>query len=324
MKPYVFITRKIPEKALHTLKEVAEIKMWEKDDEAVPEEILLSEAKKADGLLTMVSDRIDEEVLKQAENLKVVANMAVGFDNIDVKAATRHNVVICNTPDVLTDTTADLTFALMMAVGRRLMEAADYIKNGKWVSWSPLLLAGTDIHHKTMGIVGMGRIGEAVARRAKGFEMKVLYHNRNRKPDVEEKLGAEYRSFEDLLSESDFVVNLTPLSNETKHLFNSRAFTLMKKSSFFINASRGAIVDEKALIEALEQGRIAGAGLDVFEKEPISFDHPLLKFHNVVALPHIGSASMETRLQMAELAANNIAAILQNKKTKAVVNDELL
>lgn len=318
-KPYVYITRKLPEETLSSLKEVAEIGMWPHEEQAVPRDVLLLEAQKADGLLTMLSDTIDAELLDQSPSLKVVANLAVGYDNIDIDAAKRNGITVCNTPDVLTDSTADLAFSLILATARRIVESANYVKEGKWDSWGPLLLAGADVHHKTIGIVGMGRIGEAVARRANGFDMKILYHNRTRKPDAEKSLNATYKEFHDLLKESDFVVCLAPLTPETKGMFNSEAFQSMKKSGIFINAGRGASVDEQALVEALQTGTIAGAGLDVFVKEPIDPNHPLLSLKQVVALPHIGSASVETRMTMAELACRNIANILDGKKAETSV-----
>jgi glyoxylate reductase len=318
-KPYVFITRKIPEETLVELKKKAEIKMWPHEEDAVPREVLEEEAKKADGLLTMLSDKVDKELLDKASSLKVIANLAVGYDNIDISAAKKAGITVCNTPDVLTDSTADLAFSLILATARRIVESANYVKEGKWNSWGPLLLAGADVHHKTIGIVGMGRIGEAVARRAKGFDMRILYHNRKRKAEAELSLNAEYKEFHELLNESDFVVCLAPLTSETKGMFNREAFQSMKKSAIFINAGRGASVDEVALVEALQNQTIAGAGLDVFEKEPIDPGHPLLSMKQVVALPHIGSASVETRMKMSELACRNIVNILDGKDPETPV-----
>jgi glyoxylate reductase len=318
-KPYVYITRKLPDRTLDVLKERAEVGMWPYEEKAVPREVLLKEAQRAEGLLTMLSDKIDDELFKNAPSLRVVANLAVGYDNIDLNIARENSVTVCNTPDVLTDSTADLAFSLILATARRVVESANYVKEGKWNSWGPLLLAGADVHHKTIGIVGMGRIGEAVARRASGFDMNILYHNRNRRPEAEKKLNAEYRDFYDLLKESDFVVCLAPLTAETKGMFNREAFQVMKKSAIFINAGRGGSVDEEALVDALQNGTIAGAGLDVFKIEPIAPDHPLLTMNQVVALPHIGSASVETRMKMAELACRNIASILDGKEPETPV-----
>lgn len=322
MKPYIFITRKLPDDVLQVLQEAYEVSMWDKEDVPVPREILIKEASQADALLTMLSDSIDTEVLTAGKNLKVVANLAVGFDNIDIQTATEKGIAICNTPDVLTDTTADLTFSLLLASARRIVEAAEYVKNDQWKSWSPLLLAGFDVHHKTIGIVGMGKIGEAVAKRATGFEMEVLYYNRTRKLEAEQRLGVRYTLFDDLVTKSDFIVCLTPLTNETKNLFTRDVFQKMKPSAIFVNASRGPVVNEEDLYEALLNGEIAGAGLDVFEKEPIRSTHPLLKLSNVVALPHIGSSSVETRITMMKLCLDNISAVFEGRFPKTLVNKD--
>lgn len=320
MKPIVYVTRKLPEEVLQPLHDVATVRMWEREDIPVPRDVLLSETKEATAILTMLTERIDEELMDSCNQLKIVANMAVGYDNINVDYARQKNIIVTNTPDVLTDTTADLTFALLMATARRLLEASDFIKRDEWTTWSPFLLAGSDIHHKTIGIVGMGRIGEAVAKRAKGFDMKILYYNRRRKLEAEEELQAVYCSFDELLSESDYVVCLAPLTAETKHLFNESAFKKMKKSAIFINASRGALVDEEALYQALTTGEIRAAGLDVFEQEPVRSTHPLVNLPNVVALPHIGSATYETRMKMASLAVENIVSFLQHEKAVTPVD----
>lgn len=324
MKPYIYITRKLPEETIVELTEQFEVKMWEHEDIPAPREVLLAEAKKASGMITMLSDKIDEELLSAGENLTVVANLAVGFDNINLKSATERGIVVSNTPDVLTETTADLTFALLMAAARRIVEAADYIKAGKWEGWSPYLLAGHDVYGKTIGIVGMGKIGKAVARRANGFGMDILYHNRSRKPEAEKELGAVYSSFEDLVSKADYVVSLAPLTDETRNLFTADVFVKMKKSAIFINVGRGPVVDEQALYEALKSGEVAAAGLDVFEKEPISTEHPLLELSNVTAIPHIGSASTETRTKMIKLCCTNVKAVLTGDSPKTIVNKEVI
>ncbi|WLR50455.1 D-glycerate dehydrogenase [Bacillus tianshenii] len=320
-KPYVFITRRIDKEIVQSLNDIADVHMWESEEEPVPREVLLEEASKADALLTMLSDKVDEELLDKAGKLKVVSNLAVGYDNIDVEAATKRNVIVTNTPDVLNDTTADLTFLLMMAAARRLLEANDYIRKDKWNNWAPMLLAGQDIHHKTVGIVGMGRIGQAVAKRATGFDMKILYHNRSRKEEAERELGAQYCSFEELIEQSDFVVCMTPLTPETKGMLNAEAFKKMKKTAVFVNASRGPVVDEDALYNALKEGDIAGAGLDVFTEEPISSDHPLMSLENAICLPHIGSASIETRKAMMLLAVKNIFRVLNGENAETPVNE---
>ena len=319
MKPYIYVTRKLPESVIDPLREDFKVEMWDREDAPVPRNILLDKAEKASALLTMLSDKVDRELLQRASSLKVVSNLAVGYDNIDVEAAKEKGITITNTPDVLTETTADLTFALLMAVARRVVEADRYIKEGNWKSWSPLLLAGTDIHHKTMGIVGMGSIGEAVARRAKGFNMDVLYYNRSRKPEAETGIGVRYAPFEELLAQSDFVVILAPLNPDTEGMFQEEQFKRMKDTSMLINAARGPIVNEDALVQALKRGDIRGAGLDVFEMEPISKDHPLLKFDRVVALPHIGSSSQDTRYNMMTLCVENIKAVLNGDGPKTAV-----
>lgn len=323
-KPYVYITRRLPEEELAVLKEIANVNMWEKEDTPVPRDILLEEAGKADALLTMLTESVDRELLDASKRLKIVSNMAVGYDNIDVSYATEKGILIGHTPDILTDTTADLTFGLLMATARRMAEASEYVKEGKWTNWAPFLLAGTDVHHKTIGIIGMGRIGEAVAKRASGFEMNILYHNRRRKTDAEKELGARYCSFDELLASSDFVVCMTPFTPETEGMFNRNVFRKMKKTAIFINASRGGVVNESDLYDALREKEIAGAGLDVFCNEPIGSDHPLLSLPNVVALPHIGSATMETRLKMVRLAVENVTGALTGKKDMKIVNKELV
>ncbi|MDP4155832.1 MAG: D-glycerate dehydrogenase [Bacillota bacterium] len=322
MKPTIFITRKLPDEAIESIKNQYQVKMWDSEDVPVPRERLLEEAKTADALLTMLSDSIDEAVLTAGSQLKVVANLAVGFDNIDLETATKNGIAVCNTPDVLTDTTADLAFGLLMATARRLVEAAELVKKNEWKSWIPLLLAGHDVHHKTIGIVGMGKIGETVAKRATGFDMEILYHNRTRKPETEKSLGAIYSSFDELVEKSDFIVSLTPLTNETRNMFTRDTFKKMKKNAIFINAGRGPVIDEQALYEALVEKDIAGAGLDVFVKEPIGADHPLLTLPNVVALPHIGSSSVETRVTMMKLCIDNIQAVIKGENPLTLVNKD--
>lgn len=312
-KPKIYLTRKIPNYIIEPFQQQFNIKMWTEEDKPVPREVLWEEVLDADGLLCLLTEKIDRSFLEHASHLKIIANMAVGYDNIDVNAATEKQIIVTNTPDVLTETTADLTFALLMATARRLIEAASYISDDKWGDWAPFMLAGADIHHKTIGIVGMGRIGEAVARRAKGFNMNILYHNRTRKERVENELGASYVSFETLLEQADFVVSLMPLSEQTANLFDTAAFQKMKSSAIFINVSRGGVVDEDALYQALKEKEIQAAGLDVFKNEPISSNHPLASLPNVVLLPHIGSASIATREKMVTLCFKNLQAVLSGE-----------
>ncbi|MGG1663035.1 2-hydroxyacid dehydrogenase [Brevibacillus sp. NRS-1366] len=312
-KPQVFVTRKLTDEVIAMLETVASVEQWT-EEYPIPRELLLDRVEHVDAVLTMLTERVDEELLTKAKNLRIVANMAVGYDNIDLAACKRHGVVVTNTPDVLTEATADLAFALLMATGRRVTEANRFLLNGEWTSWSPMLLAGQNVYGATLGIIGMGRIGEAVARRARGFGMRILYHNRNRKHQAEEETGALLVGLETLLQESDYVVLLTPLTDETRLLMGDREFSLMKETSVFINVSRGGTVDEAALYRALVEKKIWAAGLDVFQIEPVPPDNPLLSLPNVVALPHIGSATLQTRVEMAKLAAANIVAVLSEKE----------
>ncbi|OES46091.1 2-hydroxyacid dehydrogenase [Domibacillus iocasae] len=313
-KRKIVVTRKIPEQALERLKAHGEIYMWDYEELPMPYEILSEEIKDAAGLYTNVGDRIDKALLDQAPNLKAISTMAVGFDNINVKEAVRRGIAVGHTPGILTETTADLTFALLMAAARRVVEGSDYVRQGRWKSWGPMLLTGQDIYGATIGIIGMGRIGEGVARRAAGFNMNILYHNRNRRPEMEENLNASYCSLDELLTRSDFVVLLAPGSAETGYIMGEKQFKRMKRSAVFINSSRGTNVDETALFEALKSKEIWAAGLDVFEEEPVSTSHPLLTLPNVTVLPHIGSASVATRTKMALIAAENLIAGIENKE----------
>lgn len=306
MKPYIFLTRKMPASIVQKLEEVCEVSMWEKEEEPVPADVLEREIQKADGIYCTVSDSISKELLKKAEHLKIISTMAVGYNNIDVQAAKDKNIWIAHTPGVLTETTADLTFALLMASARRLPEGIKVIEDDQWGAWSPFFLTGQDIHHARLGIIGMGRIGEAVARRGMGFDMDIVYHNRSRKEEAEQTLGARYIDLDELVKTSDFVVITAPYTKETHHIIDKEALHKMKETAILVNTSRGGTVDEDALYNALKAGVIRGAGLDVFEKEPIRSDHPLLSLPNVTALPHIGSASEKTRWRMAHMAADHL------------------
>lgn len=322
MKPKIYITRKIDDRVLKALTNTYDVTMWPEEDVAVPRKVLLQEVQHVDALFCLLTETIDEEVLDEALNLRVVSNMAVGFNNIDIETATRKGISVTNTPDVLTETTADLTFALLMATARRIVESETFLKDGKWQTWSPMLLTGQDIHGATLGIIGLGRIGEALVKRAKGFDMNVIYHSRTRKPVNEDKYDLTYTPLETLLEQSDFVVVLTPLTSETKNLISYGQFALMKKNAILINTSRGGIVNEEALYDALVEERIWGAGIDVFDQEPVSTEHPLLKLPNVVVTPHIGSASIQTRLDMAHLAIKNIQDLLNGRPNNCIVNPE--
>lgn len=306
MRPSVYITRRIPDSTLEKISQVCQVEMWEEEDIPVPRAVLEEKIENIDGLFCLLTETIDVALLQKAKQLKVISNMAVGYNNIDVAAATEKGIFVTNTPGVLTETTADLTFALLMATARRIVEASDFLREGSWKTWSPMLLTGQDIYGATLGIIGLGRIGESLAKRAKGFDMRILYHNRSRKEEAEKIGGIEYAELDSLLRESDFVCVMTPYTEETRNLIGERELSLMKKSAILINTARGGIVNEAALYEALKQNQIWAAGLDVFEQEPVSPDHPLLTLPNVVTLPHIGSASIQTRTRMAELAAANL------------------
>ncbi|WP_017755092.1 2-hydroxyacid dehydrogenase [Calidifontibacillus oryziterrae] len=306
MKPKILITRKIADEVVSKISEVCEVDMWPDEERPIPREILEKKVEDIEGIFCLITETIDEKLLNNAPKLKVISNMAVGHNNIDINVAKERGITVTNTPGVLTETTADLTFALLMATSRRIIEASNFIRNGNWKAWAPMQLTGQDVFGTTIGIIGMGRIGEAVARRAKGFDMKVLYYNRNRKHDIEEMLGVHYTDMDTLLQQSDFVVIMAPYTPETNNLISHRELSLMKNSAILINTARGGIVDEDALYQALKNNGIWAAGLDVFATEPVPFDHPLLTLPNVVTLPHIGSASIRTRIKMAHLAADNL------------------
>ena len=287
-------------------------------------EELLDAVRGKEGILSLLTDTMDGEVMESAgKSLKMIANYAVGFNNIDVSAATKRKIAVSNTPGVLTDTTADLAMALILAVGRRIVESDIYTRAGKYMGWDPLLFMGSDVHHKTLGILGFGRVGQALAKRAAGFDMQVLYHNRNRvNPEIEENLGATYVDQDTLLKTSDFLSIHVPSTPETVGLIDSETLSLMKPSAFVINTARGEIIREAELVKALEEKKIAGAGLDVFEHEPKI--HPgLLKMDNVVILPHIGSASMETRTKMGLMAAENLIAQFKGEIPPNCLNPEI-
>lgn len=323
MQPKIVVTRRIPQQALERLQEEAVVYMWDREEEPMPRELLLTELKDANGLYSMLADRIDHEVFEAAPALKVVSTLAVGYDNIDVAEATRRGIAVGHTPDVLTEATADLAFALLMAAARRFAEGISLVKEGRWTSWSPLFMAGQDVYGTKLGIIGMGRIGEAVARRARAFAMDVLYYNRSRRTEAEAELGVQYRELNELLAESDHVVLLAPATPETRQMMGAEQFARMKKTATFINVSRGTNVDEAALYNALVTGEIWAAGLDVFDKEPVGADHPLLTLPQVVALPHIGSATVPTREKMALVAVENAIAGVKGERLMYIVNPDV-
>ncbi|MFM1651734.1 2-hydroxyacid dehydrogenase [Brevibacillus sp. B_LB10_24] len=322
-KPVVFIPNRISESALALLGERCEVD-YRDIEEKLDDESFFAALQQADGLMVYSRHKITPAVLDKAPRLRIVSNIAVGYDNLDLPALTARGILATNTPDVLTETTADLTFALLMAAARRIPEADRFVKDGQWNEWRPSLMLGKDVHGATIGIVGMGRIGEAVARRAKGFDMKILYHNRSRKSDAEQSLGAEYVTLDELLSRSDYVVLMTPFTPDTEGLMGARELGLMKKDAILVNTSRGRVVDEQALIQALTERQIGGAALDVFQTEPIPKDNPLLSLPHVVTSPHIGSATRETREKMAMKAARNMLAGLFGERPENLLNPSLL
>ncbi|WP_028307916.1 2-hydroxyacid dehydrogenase [Desulfitibacter alkalitolerans] len=308
MKPKVFIATPIPIEVERYIGEHCQYFKWEGKHPISREDLLKALAENSDieGLM-LKYHKIDRELLDLVPNLKVISNDAVGYDNFDIELMKEKGIIGTNTPSVLDETVADTTFALMLAASRRIVELDRYVKDGHWVKGPEERFYGYDVHGAVLGIIGMGRIGEAVARRGKlGFNMSVVYNNRSQKPDVEARLGVEYRPLDQLLKESDFVVLLTPLTPETKYLMGEREFSLMKETAVFVNVSRGKTVNEKALIKALQEGKIYAAGLDVFEQEPVDPNNPLLKMKNVVTVPHIGSATAKTHHAMAALAAKNL------------------
>ncbi len=320
----VFVTRKLFDEAISLIEEYADVEVYESEEEPAPYDLILEKVRDIDGLLCLLTDKIDARIIEAGERLKVISNYAVGYDNIDVEVATKRGIYVTNTPGVLTETTADLAWAILMAIARRVVEADKYVRAGRWVhAWGPKMMLGSDVHGKTLGIVGLGRIGSAVARRAKGFNMRVIYYDVFRREDLERELGLEYKPLEELLKEADYVTLHVPLTKETYHLIGERELDLMKPTAYLINTSRGAVIDQKALYKALKERRIAGAALDVFEKEPIDPDDPLLELDNVVLTPHIGSASVETRKKMAMIAAENLVSVLKGVEPPNLVNPEV-
>lgn len=321
-KPKVFVTRLIPEKGLELIRESCDVDVWQGELPPTRDE-LLQHVRGVDGLLCLLTDKIDGEVMDEiGPQLKVISNFAVGFDNIDIQAATARKIPVGNTPDVLTDATADFAFALLMAVARRIPEAERYVHDGNWKTWGPMTMLGVDIKGATLGLVGFGRIGKAVARRALGFDMRVLYYDSKEKKAYPD-LKARQVDFETLLEESDFISLHTPLTPDTRHLIDSEAFSKMKSNAVLINTARGPVVDPDALYEALKEHRIFGAGLDVTDPEPLPLDSPLLTLDNIVIVPHIASASTTTREQMSWMAAQNLIAGLKDERLPNCVNPQV-
>jgi glyoxylate reductase len=319
VKPKVFVTRHLPQVARDELERSCVVEIW--DYEYPPRyELIKEKIRDKAGLLCLLTDQIDSALMDAATELKVISQCAVGFDNIDVAAATARGIIVGNTPGVLTDATADFTFTLMLSAARRVVEGMDYVRAGKWETWGLTLLLGQDVYGATLGIIGMGRIGQAVAKRARGFAMRVLYYDQQRLPEVEQSLGVEYCSLDDLLAEADFVslhVNLTP---ETKSLIGARELGLMKPNAVLVNTARGPIVDPEALYAALKSGSIAAAALDVTDPEPLPTGHKLLSLSNLIVVPHIASATVTSRTQMALIAVRNLVAGLEGKPLPFCVN----
>ncbi len=321
--PSVYVTRLIPNAGLNLLRGCAHVKVWE--GELPPSRaVLMAELRAVDGVLSLLTDKMDAEIMDAAPRLRVISNYAIGYDNIDVQAATERGIMVCHTPGVLTDTTADFAFTLLACLARRVVEAVNYVRRGQWKTWGPMLCLGYDLHGATLGLIGLGRIGSEVAKRAKGFEMRVLYHDPDRQPRLERELGLVYTDLETLLKESDLISLHTPLTPETYHLIGAEQFTMMKKAAVLVNTSRGQVVDQRALYQALVSGEIAGAGLDVTDPEPIDPDDPLLELDNCVVVPHIASASVAARTLMATMAAENLVAALQGRMPRNPVNPEVL
>ena len=313
MKPGVFLTRALPMQVMHRLKTLFDLK-YNPHDRSLTKSELMRGMRGRPALISMLSDPIDAEVIGSNPRLKVIANYAVGYNNIDLKAAATRGIVVTNTPGVLTEATADLTWSLILSLARRVVEGDRLTRTGRWTGWHPTQLLGTEVSGKTLGIIGMGRIGQAVAQRGVGFGMRLIYHNRRRLPHrVEKKFHASFRPLRALFTAADILSLHVPLTRETRHLIDRRAFDDMKRTVFLINTARGPVVDEKALVKALMNGKIGGAGLDVFEEEP-TVPKDLRTLPNVVLLPHLGSATIETRIRMGWMVIENIQAVLKGKR----------
>ncbi|MDI6762871.1 MAG: D-glycerate dehydrogenase [Thermodesulfobacteriota bacterium] len=323
MRMKVLISQKIFDEVVSLAEKYFDVDYHSSDIPLQPH-ALIQRLKNKMGAITLLTDRIDDAVLSQCPEIRIVSNVAVGYNNIDVNACTRRKVMVTNTPGVLDDTTADLTWALLLSTARRVVEADQFLRSGQWKGWKLMEFLGHDVHHKGLGICGLGRIGQRVAKRGKGFDMKILYTDVVRAaPSIEESLGAQFVDKKDLLSESDFVSLHVPLFPETTHYISDAELALMKPTAILINASRGTVVDEKALVRALQEKKIAGVGLDVYEREP-EVEPELLQMKNVVLAPHIASASRETRLRMATMAAENLMAGLTGKRPPNLVNEGVL
>lgn len=319
----VFVTREIPEVGIDLLKEKYEVEVSTKSRNLTKEE-LIENVEGKDAILCLLTDTIDKEVISAGNNLKVISNYAVGYDNIDVTTATKKGIAVTNTPGVLTEATAEIAWSLMMAVARNVVEGDKFVRKDRFEGWDPTLMLGHELHGKTLGIVGMGNIGSKVAEISQGFDMEVLYHNRSRNERIEKKVDAEYVEIDRLLKESDFVSLHVPLTEETENLIGERELELLGSDSYLINTARGEVVDEDALVEFLKENKIAGAGIDVYANEPHGANPDYYDLRNVVLTPHLGSASYKAREGMAKMAAENLIAVLEGEKPENIVNPEVL
>lgn len=318
-KPKVFVTRRLPEAAWNELRQHVDADLWD-EETPPPYDVLLEHVQDKDGLICLLTDRIDAQLMDIGANLKVISQIAVGFDNIDVAAAAERGIRLGHTPGVLTDATADFTFTLLMAAARRLGEGIDYVRQGNWQTWGLTLLLGQDISGATLGLIGFGRIGQAVARRAQGFQMKILYHNRRRNHAAERQLSAEYRELDDLLREADYVSLHVDLNDQTTGLIGSRELNLMKRTAVLINTARGPVVDSEALYQALKAKKISYAALDVTDPEPIPIDDKLLTLENIIIVPHMASATYSARTRMCKMAIENLLAGLSDEPLPFPIN----
>jgi glyoxylate reductase len=323
VKPKVYVTRLLPKEAMDRIHSFCDVKVWD-GELPPPRNVLLENVREIDGLVSLLTDKIDSELMEKAPKLRVISNYAVGFDNVDISEATRRGIIVGNTPGVLTETTADLAFALILSAARRVVEGDKVVRAGKWKTWGPMILLGQDVNGATLGIIGLGRIGVAVAKRARGFGMNLLYHDVVRIKQAEDELGIKFADMDSVLGQSDFITLHTNLTAETQHLMGAKQFEKMKRTAILVNTSRGPIVDNMALYEALKNGKIAYAALDVTEPEPMPANHPLLTLDNVIVVPHIASASVATRTKMGLMAADNLIAGLKNQMPPNPVNPEAL